>query len=176
MDSPHYKILLIGGRNTGKTVFLNRHLTGNFEYMYRRTKRNETKILNLKTTAWEVILEFIDTPGMGDEWKVAVSEADGVMLFSTTISISHRREISDKWLPGVLAINPDVAIVSLVNKCELSRNNYRRKVVHSGIQELQVSAKSNYNADKPFLILMRQLTGIEDLQYLSTPVIPIPLR
>ena len=51
---------------------------------------------------------------------------------------------------------------------------HRKKVDSDGnpyIQYYDISAKSNYNFEKPFLHLARKLTGDADLQFVEAPMI-----
>ena len=60
---PEFKIVLIGDGAVGKTTFVKRHLTGEFEKAYNATVGCEVHPMNFFTTKGEVRLMVWDTAG-----------------------------------------------------------------------------------------------------------------
>ena len=63
----------------------------------------------------------------------------------------------------------NIPIVVCGNKCDLAFNvevNLKNK-----LQYYPVSAKSNYNFEKPFLWLARKLTGVANLTFVEPPAL-----
>lgn len=62
--TPHFKIVLIGDEETGKTTFIKRHLTGEFDTKYIATKQDELHtILTFNTNRGPITFEAWDTAG-----------------------------------------------------------------------------------------------------------------
>ena len=57
------KIVLIGDGGVGKTTFIKRHLTGEFEKKYVATMGAEVHPMNFFTTHGEIKLDVWDTAG-----------------------------------------------------------------------------------------------------------------
>ncbi len=62
-DVPTFKLVLVGDGGVGKTTFVKRHLTGEFEKRYIPTHGVEVHPMSFKTSRGEVILDVWDTAG-----------------------------------------------------------------------------------------------------------------
>lgn len=62
-DAPYFKIVLIGDKETGKTTFLKRNLTGEFDTNYMGTKGVEIHILQFDTNRGPMQFQAWDTAG-----------------------------------------------------------------------------------------------------------------
>lgn len=173
-----FKVVMVGDGGCGKTTFITRHLTGEFTKNYIAT-------IGVKI----VDIPFVmNVPGEGERnvtlniWDCAGQEkfsvlseeyyrdASGVIImFDVTSKVSYRNVNS--WYRKVRAVLPTVPIILCGNKVDCSQE---RKVLpqdivfhrqHSILAYYDISAKSNYNYDKPFLRLIRKFLGQDDATY-----------
>jgi GTP-binding nuclear protein Ran len=73
------------------------------------------------------------------------------------------------WYNEVSKIAPDIPIVICGNKCDIQeRKVFPRDITFHRFHNLQyydISAKSNYNYEKPFLYLIQKVLGSDDTQF-----------
>jgi GTP-binding nuclear protein Ran len=182
-----YNIYFVGGPGTGKTCFLNRHKTGQFEFKYVPTLSLNSQLLRFKTRVGPIVnnvgvdsplavdyvvnLTIWDVPSFNDHKKLPA--CDGIVAFYT----SHCTERTDELLDDYLSSHPEIPIVTVWNQCEtLVESKYFKKKSKSeegckfltkGRKTYQISGKSNYNFEKPFMYLMRTLSGHENMYFIE---------
>lgn len=171
----NFKVVLVGDAGVGKTTFLNRHLTGEFEKTYVPTVGAEvhevvfhgsTHYVNIGFRVWDTAGQE-KYAGLRDYYYEGADAA--IIMFDVTSRISYKNVTN--WYRDIRAFCPDIPIVLLGNKCDVA--NRDRKVKEPSIafkekyqvQYFDISAKSNYNFDKPFLWLARELTAISGLTF-----------
>jgi len=146
-----YKIAILGDRNVGKSTFVARHATGHF--LEADALSVDSYKVNINTNYGRVCLEF----------KPDVTKADAAIFMFDLTSPKTMTSIKER-LPGL----SDTFFVVCGNKSDSSRRVVTSKVFRTNFIELQmplfeISAKSNYNYDKPFLVILRHLMGHDDL-------------
>lgn len=173
MIAQRFKITMIGDGGTGKTTFLTRHLTGEFTRKYVATLGVDVHPLLFNTNYGLIIFEMWDTAGQdkfGGLRTGYYTESKGaIIFFDVTASVTYRNV--NNWRQDMKSICPDIPIVVCGNKVDIAE----RDVTPSSIKVLKgemyydLSAKSNYNYEKPFLHLARKLTGHDDLYFVAMP-------
>ncbi len=163
-----YKIVIIGDKNTGKTSFVRRHLNGIFLTDYEPTLGVEVHPLVFNTNYGDFGFNIWDTAG--DDKKMGLVDgyyisADGAIIFYTSDSNYDKTK---KLVEKFLELNPHKPIVNVWNKSDLPDEqsyilNAGYQYITQGKETYQVSAKSNYNYEKPFLYLLRNLTNKSNL-------------
>ncbi len=163
-----FKVLLVGDVGVGKSTFLQRLQTGHFTTTYTPTFGVEVMPLEFRcqsqTGQHNIILTLWDMGGSHLE-KSYFQGADAIigMLDLTRIStyMNLRRILED---------HPSLPLVICGNKCELRE----RKIDPVSLIQLSrryqcsyydISAKSLYNQDKPFLSILRLLTRDNTLSF-----------
>jgi GTP-binding nuclear protein Ran len=174
-----FKILVVGDAGVGKTTFIHRHKTGEFEKKYNTTNLVDVRCLNFNTNKGEVNFTICDMGGQDkfDETKNAYGAGcDGaIIMFDVTSKVSYNNVL--EHYNFVNKYCKDDSIVLCGNKVECKD----RKVKPSDItfhrshqlQYYDISAKSNYNFEKPFLFLIRKFLG-EDTNFMESSALAPP--
>nr|QBK87254.1 MAG: Ras family GTPase [Marseillevirus LCMAC201] len=166
-----FKIVFIGDEQVGKTTFLNRHLSGEFTLKYTPTHGVEVYPLSFNTNYGVVTFNVWDTAGdestgLGDNYFI---NADACVLFFdvTREDTYDSLESHEKNFKRVVGEKP---MIICGNKHDEKNHqvgttdfNFHRS--RSNCYSFYVSAKSNYNFEKPFLYLARMLTRHPDLKF-----------
>ena len=177
---PEFKIVLIGDGAVGKTTFVKRHLTGEFEKAYNATVGCEVHPMNFFTTKGEVRLMVWDTAGqeklgcLRDGYYIGAHGA--ILMFDVCAWITYQNV--PKWHKDFTWVCPDAIVVLVGNKVDVKERKVKAKqiVFHrkKNIQYYDVSAKSNYQYEKPFLHLLRKISGDPELNLTEAPLLELP--
>lgn len=175
----NYKIVLVGSGGVGKSTYVKRFRTGEFEKRYLPTQGVDVSPLTFDTNYGPVVLEMWDCAGQekfGGLRDGYYKEAQGaIVMFDLTSRVTLANV--PNWVADVGKVASDIPVIICGNKADIKD----RKVTHTDIKELlpadakyyDISARSNYNFEKPFLDLARTLTGHQDLIFIeSEPVTP----
>ena len=77
-----------------------------------------------------------------------------------------------KWYKDVVRVCDNIPIVLVGNKVDVKDRKVKAKQItfhrKKGLQYYDVSAKSNYHFEKPFLWILRKLTGDANLQLVES--------
>eukprot|EP01094_Clydonella_sp_ATCC50884_P018552 TRINITY_DN344_c0_g1_i2.p1 TRINITY_DN344_c0_g1~~TRINITY_DN344_c0_g1_i2.p1 ORF type:complete len:371 (+),score=66.24 TRINITY_DN344_c0_g1_i2:25-1137(+) len=208
---PTFKLLLVGNGGVGKTTFVKRHRTGEFEKKYVPTIGVEVHKLMFYTNMGPIQFETWDCGGqekfggLRDGYYI---EANAAILMFDVMSRATYKDIPN-WYRDVVRVCDNIPIVLCGNKVDCSSNSEewkRRKSAREAqlaeakekgielppedidsqtcpsltrvvkakhilfhrkknLQYYDISAKSNYNFEKPFLYLARRLVNNPDLQF-----------
>jgi GTP-binding nuclear protein Ran len=176
---PTFKIVLVGDGGVGKSTFLKRHLTGEFESRYIPTLGVEVIPLKFTTNYGPIIFNIWDCAGqdkfggLRDGYYQVAQGA--IVMFDLGNKLTCKNVSS--WIKIVRNITPDIPAVICGNKSDIRDVKIKGRIEaqdQPNVKYYEVSAKSNYNFDKPFLELARKLTGHEDLCFVESPAIVPP--
>lgn len=157
-------VLMIGNEGCGKTSFLKRQTTGDFEKEYYPTIGVHTFRLKPYKNLPELCI--YDTGDL--HRKICYTEAEAAFCMFDFTSLESYHKLVD-LVKELRDIKPNIPLIVLGNKCDCK--NREVKPLHIrlhrdlGLSYFDVSAKSNYNQDKPFMKLY-SLLG-----YTQSPVI-----
>jgi len=163
------KIVLVGDGGTGKTTFVKRHITGEFTKQYIATMGAETYRLYFNTNRKTVVFTVWDTAGqekfggLRDAYYIGADAA--IIMFDTTSRITYKN--IPNWYRDLKNVVPNVPICLCGNKVDVIDRKIKPAHIRSkypGMAYFDISAKSNYNYEKPFLYLSRELFG-KDLEF-----------
>ncbi|KAI5186047.1 GTP-binding nuclear protein Ran [Nematocida homosporus] len=172
-EIPVKKIVLIGDGGTGKTTFVKRHITGEFTRKYVATIGADTYLLPFFTNYGQVNYNLWDTAGqekyggLRDAYYIG---ADGaIIMFDTTSRITYKNV--PNWYRDLRNICPTIPVCICGNKVDV----IDRKVKPANMKGrkgmvatyFDISAKSNYNYDKPFLFFSRKIFNLPDLFFVA---------
>eukprot|EP01110_Echinostelium_bisporum_P004818 TRINITY_DN21930_c0_g1_i1.p1 TRINITY_DN21930_c0_g1~~TRINITY_DN21930_c0_g1_i1.p1 ORF type:complete len:231 (-),score=116.86 TRINITY_DN21930_c0_g1_i1:128-799(-) len=177
---PTFKLILIGDGSTGKTTFVKRHLTGEFEKKYVPTLGVEVHPLTFHTNCGPICFNVWDTAGqekfggLRDGYYIQGNAA--IILFDVTSRMTYKNV--PNWHKDVVRVCENIPIVLCGNKVDLKDRKVKAKQItfhrKRNLQYYDISAKSNYNFEKPFLWLARKLVGEPNLIFVESPAIAPP--
>ena len=172
-----FKLVLIGDGGVGKTTFVKRHLTGEYEKRYIATVGVEVHPLKFSTTRGNVVFNVWDTAGQeklsGLRDGYYIGGQCGIIMFDVTSRITYKNV--PKWHRDLIRVCENVPIVLVGNKVDVKDRKVKAKQItyhrRHNLQYFDVSAKSNYQFEKPFLWLARRLSGDPNLTLVEAPVL-----
>jgi len=167
----------MGDGGVGKTTFVKRHKTGEFEKKYIATVGAEVHKLPFYTTVGPVDFNLWDTAGqekfggLRDGYYIGSNAA--ILMFDCTSRITYKSIPS--WHKDLIRVCENIPIVLVGNKVDVKDRKVKPKDItfhrRVNIQYYDVSAKSNYNFEKPFLYLIRKLAGNMSIQLTAEPAL-----
>ncbi|CAI8493591.1 GTP-binding nuclear protein gsp1/Ran [Hanseniaspora opuntiae] len=179
-EVPTFKLVLVGDGGTGKTTFVKRHLTGEFEKKYIATIGVEVHPLAFHTNFGEIKFDCWDTAGQekfgGLRDGYYINAQCGIIMFDVTSRITYKNV--PNWHRDLVRVCENIPIVLCGNKVDVKERKVKAKTItfhrKKNLQYYDISAKSNYNFEKPFLWLARKLAGSPQLEFVSSPALAPP--
>jgi len=179
-DAPKFKLILVGEGGVGKTTFVKRHRTGEFEKKYVATMGVEVHPIPFHTTLGKVIFNCWDTAGqekfggLRDGYYIGGQAA--IIMFDVTSRVTYKSV--PHWYKDLVRVCEHIPIVLCGNKVDSKDRKVKPKDIHfhrkKNLQYYDISAKSNYNFEKPFLYIARKLTGNPNCQFTDQPALLPP--
>ncbi|KAI8357540.1 P-loop containing nucleoside triphosphate hydrolase protein [Mortierella sp. GBAus27b] len=173
---PTFKLVLVGDGGTGKTTFVKRHLTGEFEKKYIATLGVEVHPLQFSTNYGPLMFSTWDTAGQekfgGLRDGYYINGHCGIIMFDLTSRITYKNV--PNWYRDLNRVCEGIPIVLCGNKVDIKERKIKPKAIDfyrkKSLQYYDISAKSNYNFEKPFLWLARKLSH-PDLEFVASPAL-----
>ncbi|CAE6495639.1 unnamed protein product [Rhizoctonia solani] len=195
---PTFKLVLVGDGGTGKTTFVKRHLTGEFEKKYIATLGVEVHPLSFTTNFGTICFNVWDTAGQekfgGLRDGYYIQGQCGIIMFDVTSRITYKNV--PNWHRDLERVCENIPVVLCGNKVDVKASfayemhvamteltSLQERKVKTGavtfhrkknLQYFEISAKSNYNFEKPFLWLARKLVGNNGLEFVAAPALAPP--
>jgi GTP-binding nuclear protein Ran len=172
-EIPTFKLVLVGDGGTGKTTFVKRHLTGEFEKKYIATLGVEVHPLGFTTNYGKICFDVWDTAGQekfgGLRDGYYINGHCGIIMFDVTSRITYKNV--PNWHRDLVRVCETIPIVLTGNKVDVKERKVKAKTItfhrKKNLQYYDISAKSNYNFEKPFLWLARKLVGNQGLEFVA---------
>ncbi|KAI9806398.1 MAG: GTP-binding nuclear protein gsp1/Ran [Piccolia ochrophora] len=166
-------------RNEG-TTFVKRHLTGEFEKKYIATLGVEVHPLGFSTNLGPIQFDVWDTAGQekfgGLRDGYYINGQCGVIMFDVTSRITYKNV--PNWHRDLVRVCENIPIVLTGNKVDVKERKVKAKTItfhrKKNLQYYDISAKSNYNFEKPFLWLARKLVGNQSLEFVAEVALAPP--
>ncbi|KAJ2373550.1 GTP-binding nuclear protein gsp1/Ran [Coemansia sp. RSA 2611] len=97
-------------------------------------------------------------------------------MFDVTSRITYKNV--PNWHRDLVRVCENIPIVLCGNKVDIKERKVKAKTItfhrKKNLQYYDISAKSNYNFEKPFLWLARKLTGDANLEFVEAPALAPP--
>jgi len=177
---PRFKLLLVGDGGVGKTTFVKRHLTGEFEKKYIATIGVDVHPLSFQTSRGKIIFDVWDTAGqekfggLRDGYYIQGQAA--IIMFDVTSRITYKSV--PNWHRDISRVCENIPIVLVGNKIDTKQRKVLAKQINfhrkKNLQYYDISAKSNYNFEQPFKWLARKLTGDPNLDLVPDTALAPP--
>jgi len=175
-----FKLVLVGDGGTGKTTFVKRHLTGEFEKKYVATLGVEVHPLVFYTNFGPIRFNVWDTAGQekfgGLRDGYYIGGQCAIIFFDVTSRVTYKNV--PNWHRDLVRVLENVPIVLCGNKVDIKDRKVKAKQItfhrKKNLQYYDISAKSNYNFEKPFLWLARKITGEAGLHFVEAPALAPP--
>lgn len=171
----NYNFLIVGDEKSGKTTLLNRIICGSFIEEHTPTMNQIIFKPKFNTNRGNVTMNFMELneqPNMSEIPK-SFYPIDGVIIvFDSTDDATIVSESVKMWHRDMKEHTNNIIVCG--NKSDLIKNtnewtNMVRGLVIDRLscKYFDVSAKSNYNFDKPYLWLLKGLLGndVEFVEY-----------
>jgi len=177
---PTWKLILVGDGGVGKTTFVKRHVTGEFEKKYIATVGVELRPLKFNTNRGYICFNVWDTAGQerfgGLRDGYYIQGDCAIIMFDVTSRITYRSV--PNWHRDLVRVCENIPIVLCGNKIDVKDRKVKPKqiVYHrkKNLQYYEISAKSNHNFEKPFLHLARKKVMDPALQFVEQPALMPP--
>jgi len=175
-----FKLVLVGDGGTGKTTFVKRHLSGEFEKKYIATIGVEVHPLKFDTNFGPIIFNTWDTAGQekfgGLRDGYYIQGQCAIIMFDVASRITYKNV--PNWHKDLVRVCENIPIVLCGNKVDIKERKVKAKTItfhrKKNLQYYDISAKSNYNFEKPFLWLARKLVGNPNLEFVAAPALAPP--
>lgn len=172
-----FKLLLVGDGGTGKTTFVKRHLTGEFEKRYIATVGVDVHPLTFHTNRGKICFNCWDTAGqekfggLRDGYYIQGNAA--IIMFDVTSRQTYKNV--PNWYRDIVRVCDEIPIVLVGNKVDCVDRQVKAKMItfhrKKALQYYDISAKSNYNFEKPFLWLAKRLANDANLCFVEAPMV-----
>lgn len=182
------RFAVVGEAGVGKSTFLGRHATGEWNLIYRPTLDPAGKMTSLRfyTNYGLIVVNCVEFGGqLTSNGRQTLVETEGgfngaLAMFDVCSRVSYRA------IPAYVAsVQADLPVAICGNKVDsrdrkvLAQNiTYHRdlQLFRSGsMAYYEVSSKSNYQYERPFMFLIRQVTGRKDLVFVEAPAVAPPV-
>lgn len=179
-EAVSFKLVLVGDGGVGKTTFVKRHLTGEFEKKYVATLGVEVHPLAFTTNRGPITFNVWDTAGQekfgGLRDGYYIQGQCAIIMFDVTSRITYKNVPT--WHKDLVRVCENIPIVLCGNKVDIKDRKVKAKAItfhrKKNLQYYDISAKSNYNFEKPFLWLARKLAGDANLEFVAMPALDPP--
>lgn len=99
-----------------------------------------------------------------------------IIMFDVTSRITYRSV--PNWWRDLTRVCENIPIVLCGNKVEVKERKVKAKQItfhrKRNLQYFEISAKVNYNYEKPFIYIARKLAGNNDLVFVEAPALAPP--
>lgn len=173
MSSSDLNILLVGDRGVGKSTYIKRHLNGEFEKNYIPTLNTNSTKLAFNTSIGKItfnIWECVEQENIYDYTSIYKDAEAAIIMFDVTSRTSYKS--FSFWYDSIRKICPRIPVVICGNKVDCRNRKVTPKEIQFHLKNptnyFDLSSKSNYNFEKPFLFIARNIFT-NNLKFIEIP-------
>lgn len=175
-----FKIIVVGDGGVGKSCFLKRHLIGRFDNQYHATIGVEIQPLRFRfdpnlndfndRSQFQILFNCWDCAGQAQFGGLGVQgygiQAQGAIVMFDLTSMASYRNVN-RWILEIRQHCGNIPIVVCGNKIDERdikiHDQHKRSLyeIDSVVAYYDISCKTNYNFEEPFLCLARKFMGFE---------------
>ncbi|XP_010249982.1 PREDICTED: GTP-binding nuclear protein Ran1B-like [Nelumbo nucifera] len=137
------------------------------------SRRDTSRLLVLKFIPWTSSLTAERSGSIVGILLVRRSSVDGEMVITR---LTYKNVPT--WHRDLCRVCENIPIILCGNKVDVKNRQVKAKQVtfhrKKNLQYYEISAKSNYNFEKPFLYLARKLAGDPNLHFVESPALVPP--
>ena len=174
------KIVLVGDCGVGKTSYIQSLQTEKFEEKYFPTTVPQVSQLVFHTANEIISFDIWDTSGkerFGGLKEEYYHEINGAIIMFDVTSPATYKNVST-WYEDLTQICPEIPILLVGNKIDSHDRVVpgRRVTFHKkhNMFYLEISSKSNYYLELPFLALARSILKDRNLRFISNRTVNLP--
>ena len=162
-EAPRLKIVIVGDGGCGKTSFVKRHLNLGFTMRYIPTIGVDVSVLMFRGDKGHTNLSIWDCSGQekfsGLQSGYYIGAHAYIVMFDLNSKTSYMN--SKIWVSTILAHHKREGTPPLIVLCgnKVDIEDRPALEIDTTLQYYDISAKSNYNCEKPFLHIIRTLTN-----------------
>jgi len=180
MAIPEFKLILCGDGSTGKTTFVKRHITGEYEKKYIATVGCCVHPLQFTTSRGVIQFNTWDTAGQEKLSRLRdayyIHGQCAIIMFDLTARVTYNNV--PEWYRGIQRVCGHIPMVLCGNKVDIPDRKVKVKSINfhhkKNINYYDISAKTNYQYHKPFLHLASKLLQDPHLQLQKEAAIQPP--
>lgn len=173
--SHNLKLILVGDGAVGKTTFVKRHRTGEFEKQYLATIGVETNSVKFSTSNGPITFNVWDCAGQAKYAGLGSAYYKDATCAIVMFSVGSTSSFASvqKWLNEIKSTCGKIPIILCGTKCDekdrkVTPQQISKFIRKTNLKYYDISAKTNYNFEKPFLELSRQVLGNLNLAFVET--------
>lgn len=171
---PVFKLVITGCGGVGKSTFIKRHISGEFESRYVATIGPQLHSLQFETSRGLVVFDVWDTassePHSFFRQAQYMTAECAIIMFDVTSRITYKNV--PQFYRDIDGVCDSIPIVLVGNKIDLQEHRkvkrqhvtFHRK---KSLQYFELSTKNFHSFEKPFLWLARKLCGDDELRFIG---------
>ncbi len=144
------------------------------------TRGVEVYPMNFQTNMGPIVFNVWDTAGQerygGLRDGYYIQGQCAIIMFDVTSRVTYKNV--PNWHRDITRVCENIPIVLCGNKVEVKDRKVKAKQItfqrKKNLQYYEISAKVNYNFEKPFIWIARKLAGNNDLQFVEAPALAPP--
>lgn len=163
-----FNVIVVGDSGIGKSTYICRFHSGEFTKNHIPTSGIEVSPLHMWTNRGNITLNCYDYE-IGHKPDVRMDAA--ILMFDVTSKSSYKNLLA--WYDHIKNEYGDILIILCGNKVDSKNREVKKVRFHRrhDLMYIDISAKSCYNFEKPFLIISRKLMEDDTLEFVEMPSI-----
>ncbi|CAK4071627.1 unnamed protein product [Aphanomyces euteiches] len=175
-----FKLVLVGDRGVGKSAFIKQHYYGEFQEKYTPTLGTEVHPLTFDTNFGPIKFHCWDIAGPDKSGGLLdgylVQGQCAIVMFDVTSRISYKNV--PNWHLELVRVCENIPMVLCGNKVDRKDRKVKVRQIafhrKKNMQYFDISVKTHYNLDRPFLSLARRLVGEDKMRFVLVSREPLP--